>query len=300
MIYLLYSEDKIWLDNQYSFLCKKIGSDYNTFSYEWNIENKIIILNQILNNDLFVNKKIILIKHYKSDQEINNIIKKWNSDQQELVIIITSVDKLVLKLNPKIKILKNTNLSSKKLNKKTLLQMFLDNNNLKIEPNLFDWLINNNIAIENIIAELSKIKHLDYITFNDVQNYADLKINNSIFELLDNLWTMNFGQLLKIYNNLDLNINQIFYFINNEYKNIYLIKSLLKIYSRTEVQEQLKMHPYRFNNLLKKSQKIDFKTLHKIFEIFKENQINLYKFFIDKSTITQILIYDINKLICII
>ncbi len=300
MIYLLCEKNKTWINNQYKLLQKKFWSNHYFYSYEWNLENKIPILNNILNNDLLINEKIILINDYISDVDIDELLKKWNHNQSKLIIILTSNNKKISKLNPHIKIIENNNIMNKKINKKTILNLFLDNHNIILESNLYEWLIINNFSDSEIINELSKIKYLKKIKLSDVDKYCDFKITNKIFDLLDKIWNIDFVKSLNIYKSIDLDDGQIFYFINKEFISIYYIKCLSIIYSSDKINEFLKIHPFRFKNLLNKSRKINFNQLNKIFRILKTSQIDSYKLFVDKATITQILIYDIFKVICII
>ncbi len=300
MIYLLCDKNETWINNQYQQLVKKLFNNYDTYDYQWSHENKMAILSHLINNDLLVSNKVILIKNYTNDSDVNRLLSNWDDQQKDIVLILTSDDKKLAKLNSNIKIIQNNNAFNQKATKKNILNLFLNNNNLKLDADLYEWLINNNFSDAEIINQLTKIKHLKNIKLADVECYCDFKITNKIFDLLDKIWDLKFPELITIYQHLDLEDGQIFYFINKEFVNIYIIKHLSIVYRPEQINDILKMHPFRFKKLLKKSHKIDLEQLNQIFVILKNSQINSYKTFIDKATIVQILIYDISRVICII
>lgn len=254
---------------------KKIKEDFseNNISIydmgECEIEDALCDLNTL---GLF-GQKLVIVYNFEKQDNYDCLIKYLDFESDNILVLISY------------KALDNRTKISKILKKKSKYEELFDYDFATfIRENIDDYMMSN-MAINTLITytgsninriynELEKLKIYKMddkkITEDDIKKLVKRDLESSIFDLINNISNKNRSEIIKIYNELleeGETSEKILYTLANNYRLLLQIKLKSEKCSDKEIQEEYKMHPYRFAKL--KEQAFCFSTLD-ILKILKD------------------------------
>lgn len=299
MIYLLYSTEKLLIDQELSKIFNKYNVNIENI-IKYNLENTSIntIIEDAQTYSMFDDKKIIIVENSYIfsgkkgiEQNIEMLESYINNYNPDTILIFTIVTE---KLDERKKIVKQINKIGQVKNLiNNDIKAFVKNNfnDYKINNSDIDLLIErvgNNLSILN--SEITKIKIYKnddkQITTNDIISLTTKSIDTDIFKFIDNVIDKNKSDALETYNEL-IKLGEepikIIVMLANQFRLMFQVKGLTKKgYSEKDIAKILNIHPYRVKLSLGKSKSFSDDRLLNILKRLAELDSDIKKGNIDK------------------
>lgn len=310
MIYLLYSTEKLLIDQELS----KIFNTYNVNIeniIKYNLENTSIntVIEDAQTYSMFDDKKVIIVENSyifsgkkgieQNIDMLESYIKNYNPDTILIFTIVTE------KLDERKKIVKEISKCGQVKNLiNNDIKSFVKNNfnDYKINNSDIDLLIErvgNNLSIlNNEITKIKTYKNNDkQITTNDIISLTTKSIDTDIFKFIDNIIDKNKSNALETYNEL-IKLGEepikIIVMLANQFRLMFQVKGLTKKgYSEKDIAKILNIHPYRVKLSLGKSKCFSDDRLLNILKQLAELDSNIKKGNIDKYLGLELFILNI-------
>ena len=255
-IYCIYSTSYRLLDKELNNILK--GNSYTTYdANEVDIDDIFENANYI---SLFLDTNYIVVKNVnwfssqkkdtkKSENIDDKIINYLNNPNKSTVLIlilsdkINGVKKISKMIKEKYKYVEILDYNVKEL--RECVNDFLKKNKIKMDYDSVNYLINNSLnKYDLVMNELDKILLYEKkeLSLKDVMNIVSTNVLDNNFKFIDVIMEKNIKEIFHYYDDFLLNKNSPILILNmiaNEYRNIYLIKILMRSRDKSELMNLL-------------------------------------------------------------
>ncbi len=255
-IYCIYSTSYRLLDKELNNILN--GNSYTTYdANEVDIDDIFENANYI---SLFLDTNYIVVKNVnwfssqkkdtkKSENIDDKIINYLNNPNKSTVLILLLSDKMngVKKISKmikeKYKYIEILDYNVKEL--REFVNNFLKKNKIKMDYDSVNYLINNSLnKYDLVMNELDKILLYEKkdLSLKDVMNIVSTNVLDNNYKFIDVVMEKNIKEIFHYYDDFLLNKNSPILILNmiaNEYRNIYLIKILMKSRDKSELMNLL-------------------------------------------------------------
>lgn len=276
MMYLVFGEQELLVNKMIDKLAKSeldVIDDFNLVTFD-SIKTPLYeIVNDASTLPFMADKKVVIVKNCyflttenpKLDFEQSfNELDEYLDNQNEGVVVIFSVitnkldDKnpLVKKIKEKSKIYAVDNVNKKDL-PRIVKQMFEKQGISITSDALNEFLSRCGDDMYLINGEIEKLScYKKEIDIKDIDLMVAKKIEDNVFEMIDNIFAKKYDKVFKIYYDLKINNNEpltLISLIASQVRFLYQVMVLKdKGYSENNIANELSCHPYRAKLALEK------------------------------------------------
>lgn len=310
MIYLLYGLEPFLIENE----VKKITKSFDKNSIvKYDLNNTLIddIVDDSSMMDLFSLNKVIIVENSiiftgskpSLEHNLDKLVNYFNNPNPDTVLIFTlladkldSRKKITKIITDKYKVIDFNN-----YNINSIVKNMFDNYNISTKD--MNYLINRVGSDLNLLnQEIEKIKIYKEkdltITEKDITNLTAKNITNDIFKLVDAIVLKRKQEALEIYDymrKLNEEPIKIIVTLANQIRLMYQVKELtLKGYTEKDLENMLKIHPYRIKLAKEKGYQYDSQKLLNLLYELAEIDINIKSGLVDKNIALEIFILKLH------
>ncbi|WP_350342512.1 DNA polymerase III subunit delta [Proteinivorax tanatarense] len=290
-LYLLYGNERYWIEKNLNNIFKTVfAKDDEMKDYNYDLIGSDFTLNrveEVLQGLPFMSdKRLVVLKNTglfkkngsKKEKELENLLIEYlNNPNPQIVLVVAEVEchnvksRKIYKLIHKEGTILHCN-SLKPYEIRQWIKEQFENHNIKVTGGIINTLAasldNNLYTLENEINKIvAYLGDKETLTIEDVNAVCAFANNDNIFELIDKISEGKSSDAIKVLHKMNKNGTHyllIYSMIVNHFR---LLTKVLDFtqrgYTSKNINNKLKLHPFRLEKAIKQTSLFTLKNLHK-------------------------------------